>query len=196
MGNLPLVLAIKTNAPQSHGYVAGKIVRLAILVGYAIAKRLKVIRRIAPVNPWRIVKEVVVADIVAAEVLAELERVIAPRPGEVVDDLVLGNVAPLWEAGRPIVRAGEVVYAGILVEGLSIIERSRRRGRGEQCCVVAEGRRKLVGEVWREHVSFRSLCIPGRLRRQGVESCIDGIDRRGLRAMVELVTAKEVVAVA
>ena len=38
-----------------------------------------------------------VAHIVAAEVLAKPERVVAMRPGEVVDELVLSDVPPLRE---------------------------------------------------------------------------------------------------
>ena len=67
-----------------------------------------------------------VAHIVAAEVFAELERVVATSPGEVVDELVLRDVTPLREGmcGGG-VRAGEVVLTRILVEDLCIVERSR-----------------------------------------------------------------------
>ena len=70
-----------------------------------------------------------VAHIVAAEIFAEPERVVAVRPGEVIDELVLRDVAALREGmgGVVRVREAEVVDARILVEGLRKWERSQSR---------------------------------------------------------------------
>ena len=70
-----------------------------------------------------------VAHIVATEVLTELERVVAVRPGEVIDELVLRDVTALRECMGGIVRIREakVVDARILVKDLSERERSQSR---------------------------------------------------------------------
>ena len=93
-----------------------------------------------------------VADIVAAEVLAELKRVISVRPREVVDELVLRDVAALRETRSPVVGAGEVVDALILVKRFRVVEGSRRGRCRELSYVVAERRRKLVRFGWSEYV--------------------------------------------
>ena len=63
-----------------------------------------------------------VAHVVAAEILAELECVISVRPREVIDELILRDVAALGEAGSAGVRAGEVVWVEV-GERLAKVER-------------------------------------------------------------------------
>ena len=81
-----------------------------------------------------------VAYVVTAEVFAELEGVITARPGEVIDELILRDVAALGKARGPRVRAGEVVYAEV-GERLPIVERFSRIRCIENGYVVADRRR-------------------------------------------------------
>ena len=63
-----------------------------------------------------------VAHVVATEILAELECVISVRPREVIDELILRDVAALGKAGSAGVRAGEVVWVEV-GERLAKVER-------------------------------------------------------------------------
>src|SRR5208283_1273071 len=68
---LPLVHCIDTETPEGNWYVAGQVIGPAVLPGYAVSEGLQGVARPGAqteVRPGIVVDEVVVADIVAAEV--------------------------------------------------------------------------------------------------------------------------------
>ncbi len=67
-----------------------------------------------------------IADVITTEVLTKLERVVAMRPREVVNELILRNVSALRECIGRTVWAGEVVLPLVLIENLSIVEQLRQ----------------------------------------------------------------------
>ena len=138
MRRLPFVLPVDSHAPHRNGNVGGCVVSLAILESDSIREGLQLVGRIAPVNHRRIVKKVVIAHVVATEVFAELEGVVAMRPGEVVDDLILRDVTALGERSRCGVGTREVIDALILAECLLIVESGGRIRSGELGYVMAE----------------------------------------------------------
>src|SRR5271165_3036151 len=98
--HLPLVHGIDAETPQGHRYIAGQVIGPAVLAGYAVSEGLQSVavpRAQTEVRPGVVVDEVVVADIVAAEVAAELKAVMPVRPREVIDELILGDVTSLRE---------------------------------------------------------------------------------------------------
>ena len=105
---LPLILAVDSNAPHRDWHVARDSAGLSVLVGVAIGKVEQAKIVVAPVDGGVYVEEVVVADVVAAEVLAELEGMVAMRPGEIVDELVLGDVPSLRKLTSQRLKAGEI----------------------------------------------------------------------------------------
>ena len=148
MGGFPFVLSITTNAPQGDGNITGQVQTLAILVGLTIRKRLHAVRGIAPVDSRRVKEEVMVADVVAAEVLTKLKGVISVRVREIVDELILRNVTSLRKGRGIRVRTREIIDALIFIEDLGIVESRNRGGRVEDSDVVAQGRSERIRSIW------------------------------------------------
>src|SRR5579862_4180112 len=110
-----------------------------------------------------------VADVVTSEVLPELEGVVSARPREVVDELVLRDIASLGERRSTVVRRSEVVDPLIFAERFGIVKRRCRGWRGKLRYIVAERRGKGVRLGRREYMRLRHLRIPTRLQRVGVK---------------------------
>src|ERR1700686_591224 len=136
-----------------------------------------------------------VADVIAAEVLAKLEGVVPMRPRKVIDELVLRNVTALREGSCEAIWAGKVVNTRILVEGFLIIKRCGRQGCSELSYVVAEGGRKGVGLGRPKDVGFRHLRIPARLQGVGIKARVERVQVSRLQSVIQLVAAKDIVVV-
>jgi len=100
LGYLPFVHGVNAETPESNRYVAGKVIRLSVLAGQAIREQLQ--RAISrggqtKVSSGVVVEEVVITDVIAAVVAAELEAVVSVRPSVVVNELILSDVATLRE---------------------------------------------------------------------------------------------------
>ena len=131
--------------------------------------------------------EVVVADIEAAGVLAELEAVASARPDQVVVDLPLRDFAALGvglvvaaDGGERRVGAASGEHDGEGLEDLSVVVR-QEEARVPACAGV-----ELVDEIGREEVGVAGDQRALRLRRVGVEDRIDGVGVCGLQAGILL----------
>ena len=65
------------------------------MIGQPIGKILQAIARVAEVDRRRIIEEIVIADVIATEILAEFQAMFTFNGAEIVEDLILGYVAPL-----------------------------------------------------------------------------------------------------
>src|SRR5580704_16511654 len=94
-GKLPVVMRIDAHAPQRDRNVAGNVQRLSVLITQAVDEFLHPTRYVTEVHGRVVVVEVVIADVVAAVVLAELESMFSLYLCKVVDELILGDIAAL-----------------------------------------------------------------------------------------------------
>ena len=100
--NSPLVLRVHAQSPQCDGHVVCLIGRFAVLISEAVGEFLQAAFNVAEVHARSVEREVMVADVVTPEVFAEFQSMTPEGVAEIVDELVLSDVAALGELVDPI----------------------------------------------------------------------------------------------
>ena len=192
--NTPFILPIETQSPSGNRHIACQIQGLSILISEAIGKLLQSAGDVTEIDRRRIVEEVMVAYVIATEILAYFNAVFALNDTEIVEDLILGYIASLREGAdrieaREVYRARSDNSIGKGAAGFLIVL-------GELRHVVTQRRIERVGGCCSKDMRLLELVIPGRLLRDGVKLGADRVERRGLCSVIQLIAVEHRILVA